>query len=124
MPAKKRFGPLDGCDQSCSVAMTLEEYETIRLIDYEGFTQERCALQMQVARTTVQAIYSEARAKLAKALVEGRLLCITGGNYELCQGAEEFCACGGCPRHRRRRERMQQAGLLDNNGNERGTLDE
>ena len=75
-------------------------------------------------RLAVDAVHDGAQDYLLKGEVEGRLLCITGGNYELCQGAEEFCACGGCPRHRRRRERMQQAGLLDNNGNERGTLDE
>ncbi len=123
MPARKQFGPLEGGTESHSVAMTLEEYETIRLIDYEGFTQERCAEQMKVARTTVQSIYSEAREKLARALVEGRILCITGGNYELCEGAEDFCECGGCQKHRRRRQRMRQA-MNEKEGIERGRLDE
>ena len=65
------------------VVMTLDEYETIRLIDKEGFTQEECAKSMGVARTTVTAIYDSARRKLAQALVDGIRLQIRGGCYQL-----------------------------------------
>lgn len=82
------------------VVMTVEEYETIRLIDRQGFSQEECGNYMHIARTTVQQIYADARKKLADALVDGAPLRIEGGNYRLCSGEEEFCACGGCPRHR------------------------
>lgn len=70
------------------VEMTLDEYETIRLIDLLGYTQETCAKQMGVARTTVQAVYNEARKKLAQSLIEGRFLRIKGGNYIVCPRAE------------------------------------
>ena len=63
--------------------MTLDEFETIRLLDREGLTQEQCAEKMGIARTTVTAIYDSARRKVADALVEGKQLLIRGGNYRL-----------------------------------------
>lgn len=66
--------------------MTVDEYENIRLIDLEGFNQENCARQMNIARSTVQNTYSEARKKTAEALVKGALLLIEGGEYRLCEG--------------------------------------
>ena len=67
-----------------TINMTVEEYETIRLIDLEGKTQQECSERMEVARTTVQGIYDVARKKLADALVNGKRLNIGGGDYELC----------------------------------------
>lgn len=63
--------------------MSLDEFETIRLLDREGLTQEQCAERMGIARTTVTAIYESARQKVADALVEGKRLLIRGGNYRL-----------------------------------------
>ena len=71
------------------LTMNLDEYESIRLIDREGLTQEQCARRMGVARTTVTNIYESARKKLAEALIGGKTLRISGGNYRLeRQGAE------------------------------------
>mgnify|MGYP002515324021 CR=1 FL=1 len=81
-------------------ALSIDEYETIRLIDLEDYSQEACSRQMGVARTTVQQIYDTARRKVATALVEGRTLRIEGGDYVLCDGKEHVCNCGGCRKHR------------------------
>lgn len=64
--------------------LSVEEFETLRLLDYLGMTQEECARQMEVGRATVQTLYTEARKKVARFLVEGTDLLIEGGNYELC----------------------------------------
>ena len=104
LPQSNRFGPLNvPINYEDFISMTVDEYETIRLIDLEGFTQEECSNQMNVARTTVQGIYDCARKKLAESLVRGKVLRIEGGEYMLCDGLEEACRCGGCRRHRGQR---------------------
>jgi len=100
MPATREFHPAGEVPCKSAVILTVDEYEAIRLIDKQRFSQEECSVYMQVARTTVQAIYNSARKKLADALVDGLSLRIEGGDYQLCDGTEEYCGCGGCGRHR------------------------
>ncbi|MDD4125234.1 MAG: DUF134 domain-containing protein [Eubacteriales bacterium] len=102
LPDCNRFGPLDSpADEDGTVNMTIDEYEAIRLIDLEKFTQEECADQMNISRTTVQGIYDTARKKLAEALVNGKVLLIEGGEYRLCDGGGNGCNGRGCRRRRR-----------------------
>lgn len=75
------------------VLLTVDEYESLRLIDYEKRTHEQCARQMGISRTTVTEIYERARTKVADCLVNGKPLKITGGNYRLCDGTARQC-CG------------------------------
>lgn len=100
MPISMGFEPLKKRNNNSAVVMTVDEYETVRLIDKQGFSQEECGSYMGVARTTVQQIYNEARKKIAEALVEGIALKIEGGDYILCSGEEKSCGCGGCKKHR------------------------
>lgn len=79
-PEVIRFGP-KGFPTKGIIYLKLEELETIKLIDYKGMNQEECAESMNVARTTVTAIYKEARKKIAQALIEGNTIVIEGGNY-------------------------------------------
>ena len=93
-PACSRFVPQ--CDPDAkAVYLTSDEYEVIRLIDLEQLTQEQCAAQMQVARTTVTGIYDAARRKLAQMLVEGLALEIGGGDVTVCGNYGQCCGrCG------------------------------
>lgn len=100
LPQHAGFVPIGRGESEETIYMTVDEYETIRLIDREGFSQEECGVYMHVARTTIQAIYTSAREKIAAALVEGKILKIEGGDYRLCDGKEDFCDCGGCQKHR------------------------
>lgn len=78
------------------VILTIDEFEVIRLIDREGFSQEEAGVQLGVARTTVQKIYENARKKLADALVLGLTLKIEGGDFRLCNGTDATCTKYNC----------------------------
>ena len=91
-PDVLEFSP-DDREADGSVVLTLEEYQTIRLVDLQKMTHEQCAKQMDISRTTVTEIYESARAKIADCIVNGRRLLIAGGNYRLCSGREQ------CPMH-------------------------
>lgn len=101
MPEIREFQPVGENLCQSAVVLSVDEYEAIRLIDKQGFSQEECGRYMQIARTTVQLIYDSARKKLAEALVGGLPLKIDGGDFRLCDGKEEYCGCGGCRKHRR-----------------------
>ena len=84
VPVYSQFGPRTDRSISGRIIMTMDEYEAIRLIDLQGLTQAECAAHMDISRTTVQEIYGSAREKLARSLVEGRELCIYGGDCYIC----------------------------------------
>jgi predicted DNA-binding protein (UPF0251 family) len=65
-----------------SVSLQYDEYETIRLLDYEGMNQDQAAKQMNVSRPTLTRIYEKARKTIAQALVEGKMIVIEGGNVQ------------------------------------------
>ena len=121
-PACKLFAPAGSMENVPTVTLTLDEFETIRLIDHEGMSQEECAISMNVARTTAQAIYGSARMKLASALVNGFAVRIEGGDYVLCNENNGACpkcgkTCGregGCECRHRRHNSMRIAVTYDN----------
>ncbi len=76
-------------DPKCHILLSVEEFETVRLIDYLGMNQEECAASMNVSRITVQTLYADARKKLARFLVEGSNLKIQGGNFQLVKQDEK-----------------------------------
>lgn len=109
LPAFQAYGPINTTgDESQFIMMQVEEFETIRLMDLEGLDQELCAERMNVARSTVQRIYNEARKKIADSLVNGKILKISGGSFVLCAGNEEINRCPTCFRKQYRHGRNQE----------------
>ncbi len=101
MPGINEFMPVGGRRNAQDVVLlTVDEYEAIRLIDHEGLSQEECSEHLNVARTTAQQIYATARKKIARALVEGLIIRIGGGDYHLCGGNHQSCGHAGCRRQK------------------------
>ena len=96
LPDNDGFVPVRGGEELTPIVLNVNEYESIRLIDREGFSQEQCGEYMRIARTTVQQIYAAARKKLADALVEGLPLRIEGGDFTLCSGNSAAYGCKNC----------------------------
>lgn len=71
-----------GKDVTGEVVMTVEEFEAIRLSDYEHLDQETAATMMGVSRHTFGRLLSAGRSLVADALVTGKILKIEGGEYE------------------------------------------
>lgn len=86
-PRFTRFAPA-GKDGHEAIVLTIEEYEVIRHVDYQKMTHEECAAKMDISRTTVTEIYESARYKIADGLINGKILCIEGGNYRICEGSK------------------------------------
>jgi predicted DNA-binding protein (UPF0251 family) len=75
------------------VILKFEEYESIRLVNYDRLSQDQAAVQMNVSRPTFTRIYNSALELIAKAFVEGKAIGIEGGNYEL---DKEWYRCRKC----------------------------
>ncbi len=82
-PVTAGFRPFGrDCRKGDCIDLLFDEYESVRLLDYEGKQQAEAAVLMKVSRPTLTRIYMDARRKLATAIVEGRQLRITGGNTD------------------------------------------
>lgn len=108
LPNYKKYGPVSvKVDENDVVEMTVEELETIRMVDLEGMDQVQCAERMGVARSTVQRMYNDARKKVADSIVNGKILTIEGGNYKVCSEDLEIGFCKNCVRRRNRQGRVR-----------------
>jgi uncharacterized protein len=76
-----------------AVFLLYEEYEALRLCDYEGYNQCDASMLMKVSRPTLTRICMSARNKVSTAIVEGRQLIIEGGKVEI---DNEWMKCNNC----------------------------
>lgn len=76
-----------------SLSLLFDEYESIRLLDYEDMNQDQAAEQMNVSRPTLTRIYEKARKTIAQAFVEGKMIVIEGGNVQF---GKQWFRCNRC----------------------------
>ncbi len=93
------------------IIMHYDEFESVKLLNYENLSQTEAAIRMEVSQPTLTRIYSNALVKIANAFVEGKSIIIEGGNYEfnkewykckrcfkLIEGLENHIRCSDCDR--------------------------
>jgi predicted DNA-binding protein (UPF0251 family) len=77
------------------VVLPVDEFEAIRLADYEGLYHEQAAEKMSVSRTTFGRIVESAHKKVADALINGKALRIEGGVIKMAEMKKFKCYdCG------------------------------
>ncbi|MCL6500415.1 MAG: DUF134 domain-containing protein [Candidatus Pacearchaeota archaeon] len=83
MPGVSHFAPIGGPAFAEEIILTLDEFEAIRLKDFEGKEQEEAAKEMNISQPTFHRLILGARKKVADALVNNKVIRIKGGAYEV-----------------------------------------
>jgi len=89
----KPYGPESFAQDMEPVNLLFEEYEALRLSDYDMLNHHQASVMMQVSRPTFTRIYASALQKIAKAFVEGRQISISGGKVYF---DSDWYRCHGC----------------------------
>jgi len=87
----KPYGCVKGCKGS--IDLFYEEYEAIKMADYDLLKYEEAAVIMGVSRATFARICESARRKIARALVDGKEIKTVYGNAYL---ENEWFLCKDC----------------------------
>ena len=77
-----------------TVTLTVDEYEAIRLADYQGLEHLEAAEKMAISRPTFTRLIEKARHKIAQAIVDGMELVVDGGNIEFTNTLRRCRDCG------------------------------
>jgi uncharacterized protein len=114
-PHFKGFSPIGLSDENHPVIINFEEYEAIRLSDFEFHGHVEAAQIMGVSRPTYTRIYESARRKVAAAFVQGRTIVFEGGKVYF---DSEWYACKRCGcwfNHPEKGEKIDQCSLCGSN---------
>jgi len=79
------------------IILTVDEFEAIRLADFEGLYQEKAAKKMNISRQTFGRIIESGHKKVAEALMKGKALKIEGGYIEMAEEDRRYAkvSCRG-----------------------------
>lgn len=86
----KPFGVLN--EKHSRVMINIEEYEALKLCDYEHLTQAEAAKLMNISRPTFTRIYESVRSKIAQAFIQGLPIIYEGGDSLIA----EWYTCDKC----------------------------
>ena len=90
MPKVVQFSPRGRPGRPDEVELTLDQYEAIKLADYQGFDQAQGATVMRLSRASFGRILRVARAKISDALVNGKIIKFRMGDIQIGVMKSEF----------------------------------
>ena len=90
MPRVVQFSPRGKPGRPDEIELTLDQFEAIKLADFQGFHQDQGAVAMKVSRPSFGRILREARKKVAEALVMGKIVKIRMGDVQVGVRKSEF----------------------------------
>ncbi len=76
------------------VVLTIDEYEAIRLADYENLTHEEAAKKMNISRPTFTRLLESAHSKISDAIINGKAIRIEGGDFNFLGKRYQCRNCG------------------------------
>lgn len=80
-PKISQFSPRGRPGRPEEVEIGMDEYEAIRLADYQGLNQKEAAKSMRISQQTFSRILKKARQLTAKGITTGSAIRIKGGQY-------------------------------------------
>jgi len=89
----KPYGGEEKRNKQEPVFLHYEEYEALRLCDFEMLNHHQASIIMDVSRPTLTRIYAKARYKVAEAFVKGLQIIIEGGKVYF---DSDWCSCSSC----------------------------
>ncbi len=89
----KPYGGNSNNRHSRAVFLQIEEYEALRLVDFEMLNHTQASVIMDVSRPTLTRICARARQKVAEAFVVGKQIIIEGGKIYF---DNEWFTCRSC----------------------------
>ncbi len=92
-PGFKGYKPYGHIPNNKNVELLYEEYEALKLADYDLMNQLDASKLMGISRATFARIYESARRKIAQAIVESREIKTVFGNAHL---DKDWYICNQC----------------------------
>ncbi len=80
-PKINQFSPRGKPGRPDEVAIKMEEFEALRLADYQKLDQKEAAKSMRISQQTFSRILTRARHLIAKGITTGCAIRIQGGQY-------------------------------------------
>ena len=90
MPRVSQFSPRGRAGRPDEVELSIDQFEAMKLSDYQGFSQAQGAMAMRLSRPSFGRILREARKKISDALVNGKIIKVRMGNVQIGVRKKEF----------------------------------